>query len=153
MVWESLATPFGVTARKRPSWPRLARPTTAKIELRNINFAVTAAGEIGPDDMVSVRPEVNGRVSALPVDIGDQVKKGDLLCALDDSDLQSERSTQITQIEGAKLQVEKSRRNYERNKQLHENHLVSQEVYDDSVTDYRNGEKRARTGARNIEPA
>jgi RND family efflux transporter MFP subunit len=111
-------------------------PNTATIELRNIDFAVTAAGEIGPDDMVSVRPEINGRVSELPVDIGDKVKKGDLLCALDDSDLQSERSTQITQIEGAKLQVEKARRNYERNKELHESHLVSQEVYDDSVTDY-----------------
>ncbi len=112
------------------------RPNTATIELRNIDFAVTAAGEIGPDDMVSVRPEINGRISQLPVDIGDKVTKGDLLCALDDSDLQSERSTQITQIEGAKLQVEKSKRNYDRNKQLHEIHLVSQEVYDDSVTDY-----------------
>ena len=113
-----------------------ARPNTATIELRNIDFAVTAAGEIGPDDMVSVRPEINGRVSQLPVDIGDKVSKGDLLCALDDSDLQSERSTQITQIEGAKLQVQKAERNYERNKQLHESHLVSQEVYDDSLTDY-----------------
>jgi len=97
---------------------------------------VTAAGEIGPDDMVSVRPEINGRISKLPVEIGDKVTAGSLLCALDDSDLQSERDTQITQIEGAKLQVEKSRRNYERNKQLHESRLVSQEVFDDSVTDF-----------------
>jgi len=114
----------------------VARPNTATIELRNINFAVTAAGEIGPDNMVSVRPEINGRISVLPVDIGDKITKGTLLCALDDSDLQSERDTQITQIEGAKLQVEKAKRNYERNKELHENHLVSQEVYDDTVTDY-----------------
>src|SRR3954471_593041 len=74
--------------RQAPLSP--ARPTTATIELRNINFAVTAAGDIGPDDMVSVRPEINGRISALPVDIGDKVNKGDLLCALDDRDLQSE---------------------------------------------------------------
>src|SRR6185312_15061466 len=114
----------------------LAHPNTATIELRNINFAVTAAGEIGPDNMVSVRPEINGRMSVLPVDIGDKITKGTLLCALDDSDLQSERDTQITQIEGAKLQVEKAKRNFERNKELHANHLVSQEVYDDTVTDY-----------------
>src|SRR6185312_1047273 len=114
----------------------LAHPNTATIELRNINFAVTAAGEIGPDNMVSVRPEINGRISVLPVDIGDKITKGTLLCALDASDLQSERDTQITQIEGAKLQVEKAKRNFERNKELHANHLVSQEVYDDTVTDY-----------------
>jgi RND family efflux transporter MFP subunit len=111
-------------------------PTTSTIELRNINFAVTAAGEIGPDDMVSVRPEIQGRISGLPVDIGDKVTKGTVLCALDDSDLQTERSSQITQIDGAKLQVEKARRNYERNKRLSENRLVSQEVFDDSATDF-----------------
>ena len=113
-----------------------SHPDTATIELRNINFAVTAAGEIGPDNMVSVRPEINGRISILPLDIGDKVTKGTLLCALDDSDLQSERDTQVTQIEGARLQVEKANRNYERNKELYAHHLVSQEVFDDTVTDY-----------------
>jgi len=123
----------------RPKAPVSGAPVhsnTATIELRNINFAVTAAGEIGPDDMVSVRPEIQGRISELPVDIGDKISKGTVLCSLDDSDLQTERSSQITQIEGAKLTVEKARRNYERNKRLSESHLVSQEVYDDSVTDF-----------------
>ena len=122
--------------KKTPVTNNPVRSNTATIELRNIDFAVTAAGEIGPDDMVSVRPEINGRISALPVDIGDKITNGMVLCSLDDSDLQTERSSQITEIEGAKLQVEKARRNYERNKHLHENRLVSQEVYDDSVTDF-----------------
>ena len=127
---------FGSKHQKTSVSVAPAHITTATIELRNINFAVTAAGEIGPDDMVSVRPEIQGRISELPVDIGDKVNKGTLLCALDDSDLKTERSSQMTQIEGAKLQVEKARRNYERNKRLSENHLVSQEVYDDSVTEF-----------------
>lgn len=127
---------FVLNRPKSPVSTASVQPTTAKIELRNIDFSVTAAGEIGPDDMVSVRPEINGRISVLPVDIGDKVTKGTLLCQLDDSDLQTERSSQVTQIEGAKLQLEKAQRNYERNKTLHENRLVSQEVYDDSVTDF-----------------
>src|SRR5216110_954329 len=72
--------------RQAPASP--ARSTTATIELRNIDFVVTAAGDIGPDGMVSVRPEINGRISELPVDIGDHAAKGRLLCALDDRDLQ-----------------------------------------------------------------
>ena len=32
------------------------RPTTANVELRDINFAVNAAGEIAPAEQVSVRP-------------------------------------------------------------------------------------------------
>ena len=53
-----------------------ARPTTATAELRDINFSVNAAGEIDPAEQVSVRPEINGKVDRLPVDLGDQIKKG-----------------------------------------------------------------------------
>src|SRR3954464_1983591 len=62
------------------------RATTAMVEARDIHFAINAAGDIGPADQVSVRPEVNGKIAQLPVDIGDKVKKGDLLFTLDDAD-------------------------------------------------------------------
>ena len=51
----------------------------AESELRDISFAVNAAGEISPAEQVSVRPEINGRIEDLPVDLGDRVKKGDLV--------------------------------------------------------------------------
>lgn len=113
-----------------------ARPTTATVEKRDIRFEITAAGDIGPADQVSVRSEVNGRIVELPVDIGDKVKKGDLLCRLDDKDLQIERSQRLIEIDGARLQLQKAKRNYDRQKQLLEKSLVSQEVFDDSKTEF-----------------
>ena len=110
--------------------------TTATLEERDIEFSVQSAGDIGPADQVSVRPEINGRIDQLPVDIGDKVKRGDVLFTLNDSDLQKERAQRLTEIEGAKLQVEKARRNYERSRQLADSKLISQEVFDDSKTDY-----------------
>ena len=110
------------------------RATTAIVESRDISFAVSAAGDIGPADQVSVRPEINGRIEELPVDIGDKVKKGDLLCRLNDRDLQIERSQQLTEIDGAKLQLQKARRSYTRSQQLFADNLISQEVFDDSKT-------------------
>ncbi|MDB6025674.1 MAG: Efflux transporter, family, subunit [Verrucomicrobiales bacterium] len=112
------------------------RQTTATLEERDIEFAVQAAGDIGPADQVSVRPEINGRIDQLPVDIGDTVKRGDALFTLNDSDLQKERAQRLTEIEGAKLQVKKAERNYERSKQLFASKLVSQEVFDDAKTDF-----------------
>jgi RND family efflux transporter MFP subunit len=131
-----------------------ARPTTAAVESRNIRFALNAAGDIGPADQVSVRPEINGRIAVLPVDIGDHVKKGDLLFSLDDQDLQTERSSRLTEIEGTKLQLEKTRRNYERSKQLHDSTLISQEVFDDSKTEFdlaANTLERAQKALRQVE--
>jgi len=113
-----------------------ARATTATVELRDISFAVNAAGEIGPAEQVSVRPEINGKIEVLPVDVGDRVKKNDLLFKLDDKELQQQRSSNLTDIEKARLGVEKAERDYKRAEQLLAGKLVSQEIYDDTKTAY-----------------
>jgi len=112
------------------------RPTTAVAELRDINFAVNAAGEITPAEQVSVRPEINCKIDELPVDVGDQVKKGSLLFKLDDKELQQERSSNLTDIEKARLGVEKAERDYKRAQQLLAEKLIAQELYDDTKTAY-----------------
>ncbi len=112
------------------------RSTTAVAELRDINFAVNAAGEIAPAEQVSVRPEINGLLLTLPVDIGDQIKKDALLFKLDDSELQQQRASNLTDIERAKLSLDKADRDYKRAQQLLADKLISQEVYDDTKTAY-----------------
>jgi HlyD family secretion protein len=110
------------------------RVTTATVELRDINFSVNAAGEIAPAEQVSVRPEINGLVELLPVDVGDRVKKDALLFRLDDKLLQQQRASNQTDIEKAKLNVEKAERDHKRAQQLLGDKLISQEVYDDTKT-------------------
>ena len=94
------------------------RDTTAEVQTKDIEFVVTVAGEITPAEQVSVRPEVNGLISELPVDVGDQVKKNDLLFALDDKNIRIEIEQKQTQIDAAKLQLEKVRRIFENNPQV-----------------------------------
>src|SRR5437762_4110708 len=112
------------------------RQTTAPVEARDIRFVVNAAGDIGPADQVSVRPEVNGRIAELPVDIGDKAKKDSLLCRLDDKDLQIERTQRLAEIDGAKFQLQKARRNYKRGENLFAQKLISVEAFDDLRTDF-----------------
>ena len=118
-------------------------PTTAIVATRDINFAVTAAGDIGPLDAVSVRPEIGGLISKLTLDIGDKVRKGDVLFELDDKDLQTEKSSRKTEIAGArlavetqKLQLEKAKLNFDRVKGLFESKLVAQEAFDNARIDH-----------------
>ena len=112
------------------------RVTTATVQPRSIRFAVTAAGDIGPADQVSVRPEINGRIDELPVDIGDKVPKGSLLCRLDDRDLKIEKQSREGEIDGAKLALQKAQRTFLRNKRLFGDNLISQELFDDSRTEF-----------------
>jgi len=130
----------------RPKTPLLgnnpagpARPTTATVIQTNISFAVNAAGEITPAEQVSVRPEINGRIELLPVDIGDRVKKGDLLFKLDDQELQNQRASSLTAIERAKLELTKAERDLKRSQKLLDDNLISQELFDDTKTAFELG--------------
>ena len=125
---------------KSPTRESLSRNTdrtsTATVEPRSIRFGVTAAGDIGPADQVSVRPEVNGRIAELPVDIGDKVAKDSLLCRLDDRDLQIEKQSREAEVDGAKLGLQKAQRTFLRNQRLFKDNLISRELFDDSRTEF-----------------
>lgn len=125
---------WNVWQKSHPASSSLGRLATATVELRNINFTVNAAGEIGPAEQVSVRPEINGRIEMLPVDVGDRVKKSDLLFQLNDKELQQELASNVTDIDKAKLDLEKADRDFKRAQQLMADKLISQEVYDDAKT-------------------
>jgi len=122
--------------RKQADKPdaRRSRPNSATVEARDIRFSINAAGEIGPADQVSVRPEVNGRILELPVDIGDSVRKGQVLFALDDRDLQIEKESQDKAIDRAKLQLEQAERNFLRSRSLFDEKLISKELFEDTAT-------------------
>jgi RND family efflux transporter MFP subunit len=121
-------------SRKEAATP--TRPTTAPAEIRSISFAVNAAGEISPAEQVSVRPEINGKIEQLPVDVGDKPKKGDLLFKLDDKELQQQRASNATDIERAKLELQKAERDYKRAQELLEEKLISQELFDNTKTSF-----------------
>ena len=131
--------PFAKASEKVDPAKKSPRPTTAIVSSRDISFAISAAGEITPAEQVSVRPEISGRIEVLTVDIGDRIKKGDLLFALDDQDLQTEKAQRQIEIEGSRLQVnasrlamEKSELNFKRVGELAKGKLVSQEIFDNA---------------------
>jgi RND family efflux transporter MFP subunit len=112
------------------------RPKTAVVEQRDINFSVPAAGEISPAEQVSVKPEINGRIEELPVDIGDEVKKNQLLFSLDDQELRNEKASRETEIERARLQLAQAERNFKRAGELADENLISRELFENSKTEF-----------------
>src|ERR1051325_7958152 len=122
--------------KNKPDSALASRPTTATVELRDISFSVPAAGEISPAEQVSVKPEINGKIEVLPVDIGDEVKKGQLLFTLDDKELLNEKLSKVTEVERARLQVQQAERNYKRAAELSQANLISTELFENSTTDY-----------------
>jgi HlyD family secretion protein len=120
---------------------------TTNVESRDIEFAINVAGEIAPAEQVSVRPEINGRIATLPVDIGDKVKRAQVLFTLDDKELQNRRLASQTEVERARLQLEQSERNFKRSEELYQDKLIPEELYETSKTELflaRNAVERAQ---------
>jgi membrane fusion protein, macrolide-specific efflux system len=62
---------------------RAQAPATALVQRSHLEDTVSATGTLQPRDYVDVGTQVSGQVKTLHVEIGDVVKKGDLLAELD----------------------------------------------------------------------
>ncbi len=107
-----------------------------RAEKRDIDSTVEVSGDVTPAFQIDVKSEVGGRVKALHVEPGDLVKEGDVLVEIDDRDLLSEKESALTEIEGAKLTMQKAKNNFDRGRELADSKLVSQEVFDNLNSEY-----------------
>ena len=107
-----------------------------KAEKRDINFSVEVSGDVAPAFQLDVKAEVGGKIKALHVEAGDTVKQGDVLVEIDDRDLLTEKQSLLTEIDGAKLTVEKNQRNFQRGRELFDSKLVSREVFDNLSSEF-----------------
>jgi RND family efflux transporter MFP subunit len=101
----------------------------AKVSRRTIENRLLLTGEIAPAFSVEVKSEISGRVESIHVRTGETVLRGQPLVTIDDTDLLTERARAQTEIDGARLEVDKRRGNFERARALYEEKLISKEVY------------------------
>ncbi|QXM05635.1 efflux RND transporter periplasmic adaptor subunit [Crassaminicella indica] len=118
---------------------KLVNVQTTKVEKNSLILKTTLSGKIKPIEESSVVPKVPGKVINVYVEIGDKVQKGDVLFELDPTDL----SNAVKQAEAAynaslanlKLkeeQIANAKKNYERNKALYEQGVISQQIFEQS---------------------
>lgn len=126
---------FGWTYLKSPTPPPNAtKELTAKVERHSIIRSVIAAGDILPETIVEVKAEVGAKILKIPVELGQQVKAGQLLVELDDKQLAPQQTSNERDVQTAKLNLEQSTRDFERSKSLFDKNLVSLETYQNAQT-------------------
>lgn len=120
--WYFIATPQAATV-----------PTTVAVGRGSIEQTVLASGVLEANSLVSVGAEVSGRIEAVHVALGQDVKKGDLIAEIDSLDQENEVKTAQAVLAGIEAQkrsqeatLVKAQAALERNQQLSANSLVSQ---------------------------
>lgn len=108
----------------------------ARVEKRDIASSIDVSGDVTAAFQLDVKSEVGGKLKALHIVAGQTVKQGDLLAEIDDRDLLTERDSALTEIEGAKLSMGKSQKNFERSRSLFNEKLISREVFDNLTAEF-----------------
>ena len=117
---------------------------TGKVETQDLVQVVTASGEVRPRRYVNVGPNVSGRIVELRVREGDTVEKGQVLAKIESERYEAgERQSRAAvaaaraELQRAEADLEGSRLAFDRTKQMHEDKLVSRQVYDQADAEFK----------------
>jgi macrolide-specific efflux system membrane fusion protein len=134
---------------------QIATPTRGTIEQ-----VVTSQGKLEPKEYVDVGAQVSGQLKKLYVDIGNNVKNGDVIADIDDKIYQSKveadqagLKTLQAQLNEQLAQIVYSQEQYDRNQRLMKSKAVSQQVLEDSQTTLKVAKARADSYKAQIEQA
>ncbi len=130
------------------------------IKRGNIEEAVTAQGKIEPKEFVDVGAQISGQLTKLHVEIGDNVKKGQLIAEIDpkiylakvEAD-EARLKTLRAQLAEQQAQMAFTHSVYIRNQKLVKENAVSKETYEASLKEYKAAEARANSYKAQIEEA
>ena len=107
-----------------------------KVAVNNNNPFLSVSGKIQATKSADVSTRIMGFIDKVHVNVGDNVKKGQLLVSINNADLQAKKAqvdAGITQAETAFINAEK---NYNRFKNLMANNSISQKEMDDMTANY-----------------
>lgn len=106
--------------------------TTAKAELRPVERSVTFVGELQAEEEATIKAEVKGKVERVYKNLGEAVKKGELIARLDSEEYRITGEQAGYALREAQSKYDLALLNWERAKSLYEKGLISQRERDEA---------------------
>ena len=113
-----------------------------KIERRDLVSVVSASGEVKPKRYVNIGSNPSGRIVKLLVKEGDRVKRGQVLARIEAERYEAGNRQSEAAVQGAKAELDRAtadmdvaRLAFERNQQMHNERLVSDQSFDQAQAD------------------
>jgi HlyD family secretion protein len=88
----------------------------SKVEKGDLARAVVATGKVQPTVQVEIKSKASGIIQSLPVNFGDVVHKGQVICELDKNDLLPRLRQAKASLDFAEAGLKSAKADYERNK-------------------------------------
>ncbi len=144
----------------------------AKVERVDLARSVVATGKIQPERQVEIKSKASGIIQTLPVNFGDYVRKGQVICELDRNDLlprlneaRAALSVNQAQIQTAKADLERYKvdaaspdveflkKDFDRAERLHKDGLIAIDKADEAEKNYQLALNRKNSAIANLASA
>ena len=110
---------------------------TVTVELQEGGEKVSLTGEIQPRYQADLGFRVNGKILERPVDVGTQVKKGDLLARLDPQQYRQDFEVAKAEVAAAEAEVTRSQAQEYRQRELLKNGNTTRVQYDQALKTFK----------------
>ena len=111
---------------------------TAAVERRDIVVDAQATGVVEPIFVVEVKSKSSGQIIEMPVDVGSEVKPGDLLVQLDTRDVKNQYDQAAADLAAARARLEVAKSQRDRSKNLYDAQIITRQEFETSGLEYEN---------------
>jgi len=119
-----------------------AELASAPVELREIELTYSAEAVIEAVRQSTVSAQIQGRIVDVRFDVGDVVRKGDVIVRIDERQVGQAAAASAAQVGEAQAALANARAQYERSKQLLAQKFVSRAALDRTEAEYRAAQAR-----------
>ena len=130
----------------RKSRPEVVRYQDIEVEVGDITRTTIITGKIEPRNEVNVKPQINGIIAELYKEAGQMVQENEVIAKLKVIPDMNQLSSAESRVRLSELNLKQAQTNYDREKVLYDQNLVSQEEYDQVLQAY-NQAKEERAAA------
>lgn len=128
------------------------------IDITNLNgksgeIKIDIFGTTIPEQEVNIQPKVSGRIKKIYVDVGSNVKSGQILAEIDETDYLNTYNRLKAELESIKSQLELARANFLRAQDLIKNNAISQAEFDSAKSNFDSLDARYKSSLELLEKA
>ena len=117
---------------------------SAPVELRDVELSTSAEAVVEAVHQSTVSSQIAGRIVDIRFDVGDRVKKGDVIARIDERAASQVVAASEAQVRSAEATLTNARAQYERSRALLAQKFISQAALDKSEADFRAAESQMK---------
>ena len=128
-----------------PATSQAALPfSIATAQYREVDQTYATEALVEAVNQSTVSAQISGRIVEINFDVGDYVKKGQVLVRIDEREVSQALAGSQAQVSQAQAALQNARANYERTKQLFAQKFVSQAALDKALSEYKSAQAQAQ---------